>query len=51
VAGIQSGFDQRFTCDVVDDDTFRLVGDRVPFDFDDDGVFEDAGFEAEFDEI
>ena len=43
--------EQRFTCEVVDADSFTLVGDPVEFDFDDDGVFETAVFEADFDAI
>ena len=43
--------EQRFTCRVVDGDSFTLVGNPVGFDFDGDGVFETAVFEADFDAI
>lgn len=42
---------QTFECKVVDDDTFTLKSDKIGFDFDDDGVFEDAAFEGTFDAV
>ena len=41
---------QTFQCEVIDDDTFSLTTDEpIGFDFDGDGVFEDATFEGTFD--
>lgn len=37
--GVAAG-ERRFTCGIVDEDSFTPVGDSVGFDFDEDGVLE-----------
>ena len=39
---------QTFACSVVDDDTFTLVSDDIGYDFNDDGVYDDATFTGTF---
>ena len=43
--------EQRYVCEVNEDGGFTLTGNEVGFDFDNDGVFEEADFEAVFEPI
>lgn len=50
--GVAPGFDQRFECEVVDNNSFTLRSrDPVGFDFNNDGVFEDSTFGGTFGRI